>query len=207
MKIFQLEVGMIGTNCYIVENEKTKHGVVIDPGDEGERIVQAIHKEGLTIDAIFITHGHSDHIMGLNEVRQDTGAKVYISSADAACLGQAKANLSIYMMGKTAEFAPADVIYGDGDVVEAAGFKFKVLATPGHTKGGVCLQCENVVFCGDTVFAESIGRTDLPGGSYEEIIQSIKDKILPLADDVQLLPGHGPATSVGWERRRNPFLQ
>jgi glyoxylase-like metal-dependent hydrolase (beta-lactamase superfamily II) len=82
-----------------------------------------------------------------------------------------------------------------------------VLATPGHTKGGVCLKCGNVVFCGDTVFAESIGRTDLPGGSYDDIIQSIKDKILPLPDDVQLLPGHGPATSVGWERRRNPFLQ
>jgi hydroxyacylglutathione hydrolase len=207
MKIFQLEVGMIGTNCYIAVNEKTKHGVVIDPGDEGERIVSAIQREGLTIDAIFITHGHSDHIMGLNEVRAYTKAKVYISQADANCLGAAKANLSIYMMGKTAEFAPADVIYKDGDEIEAAGMKFQVLATPGHTKGGVCLKCGNVVFCGDTIFAESVGRTDLPGGDYDEIIKSIKDKILPLPDGVQLLPGHGPATSVGWERRRNPFLQ
>ncbi len=207
MKIFHLEVGMIGTNCYIVENETTKHGVVIDPGDEGARIVALLQQEKLIIDAIFITHGHSDHIMALNEVRIATKAKVYISRGDADCLGKSKANLSIYMMGKNAEFAPADVLYGDGDVIKAAGMEFKILETPGHTQGGVCIQCSNVVFCGDTIFAESVGRTDLPGGSYDDIIRSIKEKILVLPDDTKLLPGHGPATTVGWERKRNPFLQ
>ena len=106
-----------------------------------------------------------------------------------------------------AAFAPADKIFKDGETVNEAGLDFKVLATPGHTRGGVCLVCGDVVFCGDTVFAESIGRTDLPGGSYKQILNSIKDKILVLPDETKLLPGHGPATTVGWERRRNPFLQ
>ncbi|HCJ91313.1 MAG TPA: MBL fold metallo-hydrolase, partial [Acidaminococcaceae bacterium] len=114
---------------------------------------------------------------------------------------------SAFFLGPAKDFGPADVIYKDGDKVQAAGYTFEVLATPGHTPGGVCLKCGDVVFCGDTVFAESIGRTDLPGGSYDELLRSIHEKILPLDDDVTLLPGHGPATTVGWERRRNPFLQ
>ena len=110
-------------------------------------------------------------------------------------------------MGMDAAFAPADKIFKDGETVTEAGLDFKVLATPGHTRGGVCLVCGDVVFCGDTVFAESIGRTDLPGGSYKQILDSIKTKLLVLPDETKLLPGHGPATTVGWERRRNPFLQ
>lgn len=206
MKVLKMEVGMLGTNCYIAVNEEIGHGVVVDPGGDGDEIVAAIKKEGITIDAIFITHGHSDHIMGLNEVRKATGAKVYISAEDAEMLMKAGSNLSAYM-GVAAAFDPADLFFKDGDTVTEAGLDFKVLATPGHTLGGVCLVCDDVVFCGDTVFAESIGRTDLPGGSYEQILNSIKEKILTLPDEVKLLPGHGPATTVGWEKRRNPFLQ
>lgn len=207
MKVLQLQVGMIGTNCYLVENEATGHGVVIDPGDEGERIVALINKEGLQIDAIFITHGHSDHIGGLTEVRTATKAKVYISLADAECLTKAQTNLSVYLQGKKAEFDPADLFYKDGDKIMAAGLEFEVLATPGHTPGGVCLRCGDTLFCGDTIFLESVGRTDFPGGSYDALLNSIKTKILTLPDEVKLLPGHGPESSVGWERRRNPFLQ
>ena len=206
MKILVLEVGTIGTNCYIAINEETNKGVVIDPGGDGDKILSTIKEHKVKIEAIFITHGHSDHIMALDQVRKATGAKVYISKADEPMLTDADRNLSLFI-GQNKTFAAADENFVDNEELMVAGMKFKLLATPGHTKGGMCILVDDVVFCGDTVFAESIGRTDLPGGSYEDIIKSIKNKILPLADEVQLLPGHGPATTVGWERRRNPFLQ
>ena len=206
MKVYVLEVGMLETNCYIAVNEELKEGVIVDPGGDAERIIEQVKKLGVAIKAIFITHGHSDHIMALSEVRKATGAPVYVSREDADMLTKADRNLSIYI-NNGLECDPAEKFYGDGDVITVAGMEFTVYATPGHTKGGVCIKCGDIVFCGDTVFCESIGRTDLPGGSYKEILQSIKTKILPMADDVKLLPGHGPATTVGWERRRNPFLQ
>lgn len=206
MKIIAMEVGYIATNCYIAINEETRRGVIVDPGGDADRIMEAVEKENITVDAIFLTHGHGDHIMALGEVKERTGAPVYISEADAPMLNDPNRSLAAFIGGKYTP-ATADKFFKDGDEVEAAGIKFKVLATPGHTPGGVCLMTGDVVFCGDTIFAESIGRTDFPGGSYKQLLQSIKEKILPLADDVKLLPGHGPATTVGWERRRNPFLQ
>ncbi len=206
MKIIAMEVGLIGTNCYLVINEEQKTGVVIDPGGDAEQILEKIRQKGIAIEAIFLTHGHSDHIMAVDEVREATGAKVYISEADAGMLTKASSNLSIYM-GAGREFKATDEFLVDGETITAAGLKFQVVATPGHTKGGVCLVCGDTVFCGDTIFSESIGRTDLPGGSYSQILHSIKTKIMVLPDEMKLLPGHGPATTIGWERRRNPFLQ
>ncbi len=206
MKIFVLEVGQLGTNCYIAVNDKDNRAVIIDPGADANSILSAVEKEDLKVEAILVTHGHSDHIQAVAAVREATKAPVMISQEDADMLTDARRNLSMFM-GADIKMRPADRLLKDGDVIEAAGLTFDVLSTPGHTKGGVCFRCGDIVFCGDTIFCESIGRTDFPGGSYKQLLESIKTKLLALPEQTKLLPGHGPATDVGWERRKNPFLQ
>lgn len=206
MQVVNLEVGLIGTNCYIAYNENTREGVVIDPGGDAATILKTLENLKVSVKAIFLTHGHSDHIMALEKVRAATGAPVYIAERDGEMITNAEKNLSMFM-GSLMEGAPAEHFFTDGEDLHIAGMDFHILATPGHTQGGVCICSGEFVFCGDTIFAESIGRTDFPGGNYKQLIKSIKDKILPMDDDVHLMPGHGPATTVGWERRRNPFLQ
>ena len=206
MKVLQLEVGSLGTNCYIAFCEKTKKAVVIDPGGDAARILALVNREGLAVEAIINTHGHADHVLANVKVQEGTGAPIWIHSADADMLGSGSRNLSAYMGASTACGA-ADRLLADGEVLTIGDFTLKVLHTPGHTPGGISLLSDKVVFVGDTLFAESIGRTDFPGGSYSQLIQSIKTKLMVLDDDVKAFSGHGPATTIGWERRQNPFIQ
>lgn len=201
-----LAVGSMSANCYLVWCEATKEAVVIDPGGEGRRILAEIAKEQLQVKYVVNTHGHVDHIAANAEVCSATGAKLMIHEDDAPLLSNSNLNLALYVGMVLQELQP-DVLLHEGDeIVCGEQVRLKVLHTPGHTRGGICLQAEGMIFTGDTLFAESIGRTDFPGGSYQAIIDSIKNKILPLDDACLVYPGHGPASTVGYEREHNPYL-
>lgn len=206
MKIIKMEVGNLGTNCYIVYCEISREAAIVDPGGNADEIMQAVRREDLVVKYIINTHGHADHIMGLAEIRTATGAPVLIHEADDKMLTDASLNLSGFM-GKGISVAAADQTLQAGDIIEFGTVKFTVRHTPGHTPGGICLVGEGIVISGDTLFAESIGRTDFPGGSYQQLIDSITKQLMTLPDDTKVLPGHGPDTTIGWERKKNPFIQ
>lgn len=206
MKIIQLEVGSLGTNCYIAYCENTKKAVIIDPGGDAAKILAAVSREGLLVEAIINTHGHADHVLANVKLQEATGAPIWIHSADADMLGSGSRNLSAFLGGATS-CGKADRLLTDGEVLPIGDFSLTVLHTPGHTPGSISLLFDKTVFVGDTLFAESIGRTDFPGGSYSQLINSIKTKLMTLDDEVKAYPGHGPATTIGWERRQNPFIQ
>lgn len=206
MKIIQLEVGSLGTNCYIAYCENTKKAVIIDPGGDAAKILAAVAREGLLVEAVINTHGHADHVLANVKVQEATGAPLWIHSADADMLGSGSRNLSAFLGGATS-CGKADRLLADGEVLPIGDFTLTVLHTPGHTPGGISLLFDKTVFVGDTLFAESIGRTDFPGGSYSQLIHSIQTKLMALDDEVKAYPGHGPATTIGWERRQNPFIQ
>lgn len=206
MQIIKLEVGALGTNCYIVWCDQTREAVIIDPGGDAASIMAQVDGEKLSVKYIINTHGHADHIGAVAKIKQVTGAPVLIHSADADMLTSSSRNLSTYMgPGITCE--PADRTIKEGDIIKFGTESLTVLETPGHTPGGICLKGEAVVFSGDTLFAESIGRTDFPGGSYSQLIQHIRQKLMSLPDDYTVYPGHGPETTIGWERKMNPFIQ
>lgn len=206
MKIIQMEVGNLGTNCYIVYCEQTLKAGVIDPGGRTEAILAEINKANLTVEYIINTHGHADHIVANDAIKQATGAKVLIHHDDAGMLTSAERNLSMYVGGAFV-CGPADQLLSHNDIITIGNIELKVLHTPGHTPGGICLLTDMTVIAGDTLFAESIGRTDFPGGSYSQLIRSIKENLMTLPDNVKVLPGHGPETTVGWERKYNSFIQ
>lgn len=199
-------VGAWESNCYIVGCSETKEGAVVDPGADGRKILNRVKKLGLTINKIILTHGHPDHLSALAEVQQATGAKVMIHALDAEMLVDARRNLSFYM-GESLELKPADVLLKDGDTIQVGNITLEVLHTPGHTPGGICLKCApDIVITGDTLFAGSVGRTDFPGGSHSKLIAGIKEKLLNFPPGTKVYPGHGPASTIGAEKRSNPFL-
>jgi len=206
MKITRLSVGQLGANCYIVYCEKTLQGAVIDPGGNGQDILAILNRDHIKLVCILNTHGHADHVAANDEIKEATGAAVFIHGADAKMLTNPKGNLSSYI-GNNLVCQPADHLLIDGEKFMVGEIEFQVLHTPGHTLGGLCFLGNDVLFSGDTLFEQSIGRTDFPGGSHSQLLNSIKTKLLTLADHITVLPGHGPTTSIGDERRNNPFIQ
>lgn len=205
MKYMTMVLGPIMTNCYIVYDSDTKDAMVIDPAWDYPKIDQALKDHGLTLRLIFLTHGHADHIGALQELRQRKNVPVYVGAGDEGLITNSHNNLSMFM-GTPITCDSADYIAHDGDTIQVGNLSFKVLETPGHTPGGLSLYGNGVVFAGDTLFRYSVGRTDLYGGDTATLIQSINDKLMTLPDDTVVLPGHGPSTLIGDERRNNPFL-
>ncbi len=209
MKIECLVLGSYQTNSYIVRvDESSRDCLVIDTGLEAGDPVEFLLENKLEPVAIVFTHGHMDHIGGLISLREHFGRiKVYIHRLDGDKLTGDPSNMAI-VSGMRFITDPADVLLEEGDVVEEAGISLKVLHTPGHTPGGISLVCESdgIIFSGDTLFAESVGRSDFPGGNATELIESIRSKLLNFSDDTVVYPGHGPSTTIGHEKKNNPFL-
>lgn len=199
-----LQVGPIETNCYILADGNK--AIIIDPGWDSDSILKVIESEKLNIEYIFLTHGHADHIGALKEVKFATNAKIAIHEKDAQMLVSSEDNLSIFF-GESITQPSADILLKGNETFQLNNITLEIIHTPGHTPGGISIKVNDIVFTGDTLFAGSIGRTDFPGGSYNELIESIKEKLLPLGDDVIILPGHGEQSTIGNERKMNPFLK
>lgn len=205
MRIVHLVLGPIMTNCYIVYDDATRDAMVIDPAWDFPQIDRSLKDYELKLACIFLTHGHADHIGALQELRHAYDVPVYIGEGDASLISNSRNNLSMFM-GKSIVCTAPDKLAKEGDEITLGGLKFKVLETPGHTPGGLSLYGNGVVFCGDTLFRYSVGRTDLYGGSAGTLIDSINDKLMKLPDETTVLTGHGPATTIGEERQGNPYL-
>jgi len=205
-----LPVGMLQCNCSVLGDETTREAMVVDPGDDIEEIQAILVKHRLRLKCIVITHAHIDHIGGAKKLKDLTGAPLYLNEQDVELyrlMGEQAAFIGIPTPATTS----VDVFLREGDQVECGGIRASVIHTPGHTPGSVCLlvpqEKETTLIAGDTLFRESIGRTDLWGGSYRQIMMSLKEKLLPLDEGIIVVPGHGPLTTIGHEREYNPFLQ
>lgn len=206
MIIKGIEIASMGENCYIVGCEETREAAVIDPGGNPQAILNLLKKYDLKIKYIINTHGHMDHIGGNRALKEATGVEILIHEADAPMLINSKINGS-FLMGAKITSPAADRFIDEGDIIKiGTTVEMEVIHTPGHSPGGICLKMDDIIFVGDTLFQGSIGRTDFPGGSFKQLIQMIKEKLLCYGDDVVVYPGHGPATTIGFERQHNPFL-
>jgi len=210
MKIDRLILGAYETNCYVLRSsEAAEKCLIVDPGLEAGGLIDFLTEQELNPVAVVLTHGHIDHIAGVALLREQfADIKLYIHTLDAEMLAQPQTNLSA-MTGFAFSTAPADIPLQEQDVIEQAGVKLLVLHTPGHTPGGISLysQEHGVAFVGDTLFADSIGRTDFPGGSMAQLLSSVKEKLFSLPGETKIYPGHGPATTIAREKAHNPFFQ
>ena len=209
MILEQLVVSPFQSNCWIFGCDETREGVVIDPGDEAERILESVENHGLTIKYLIHTHGHLNHVGATAAVQRETGGLTLIHEADQIMLDNLPAQAALFGGGDP-EIPTVDQYIKEGDLISFGRYVLSVIETPGHSPGGICLKLEGNeqgLFAGDTLFQGSIGRTDLWGGSYEQLMDSIRDQLWQLDDDTVVFPGHGPKTTIGDEKRNNPFLQ
>lgn len=205
MEVTVLTVGPVYTNCYIVNKEDSNSCVVIDPGEEAEKIASYVRKNQLTCEGILLTHGHFDHITAVNELRSLIGGRVYAYEGEKELMVDPLQNSSSLLGYEVA--VQADEWLCEGQLLEVADIIFRVMHTPGHTRGSCCYYAEKeqILFSGDTIFMESVGRTDLPTGNDRELLDSVRNKVLVLPDDVVIYPGHGPKTRVDYEVANNPY--
>lgn len=202
-----LTVGPLETNCYIIWDDRTRSAAIIDPGGEPERIIDSSRTHELNVEWVLLTHGHADHCFYAADVAEQFGARIGIHPADVELIQQSLGIIEqFYDLREYRQTDPSDLLT-EGDIIRLGDLDVKVLHTPGHSAGSVSYVTEIGVFCGDTVFAGSIGRTDFPGGSHVQLVDSIKSKLLILPDSTVLYPGHGPATTVAREKRTNPYLR
>ncbi len=206
MIIKKLEVGPIMANCYVLGCEETKEAVVIDPGDEADRILMTLSEANLRVKYLINTHGHFDHVGANKRMKEITGAELLIHADDESMLKDLHGAAQAFGL-RSENSPPSDRHLAHGDKLTFGNITLSVVHTPGHSRGGICLYTDGALFSGDTLFAGSIGRTDLPGGDYDTLITSIKEKLLGFDDKTIVYPGHGPETSILQERRMNPFLR
>lgn len=205
MRIQHFYTGPLEVNCYLVSDE-TKKAFIVDPGGYNASLTDAVKELGLSVEYIILTHGHGDHMGGVEQYRQDyPQAQLVASSLEKELLANSALNLSLDTTGRRIELT-ADRYVNDGDTLKIGNMELTFLSTPGHTPGGMCILLGNCVFSGDTLFAQSIGRTDFPGGDYQALVRSVREKLYPLPDDTQVLPGHMGTTTIGFEKEHNPFV-
>jgi len=206
IKIGKMTIGVCMTNTYFIYRDSTKEAIVVDPADKGAMIYDKLTKAGLTIKAVLLTHGHFDHIWGVEELVKLSGAKIYACEEERDFLTNLNKNLS-GAYDRPCKVV-ADVYLKDGEVINECGMQIDLIHTPGHTEGGCCYYIKDAGFLisGDTLFQESVGRSDFPTGSMSTLVRSIKDKLLVLPDDTKVYPGHGAPTTIGEEKEYNPFL-
>lgn len=203
--IQQLSVGPLQVNCFLIACQKTHEAVVVDPGEEGTRILHLAKSQGVEITTVVNTHGHFDHIGANQQVIDASGAELMLHAADLPLLQNARNHAEVY--GLTVNPSPdPDKLLDQGDTFAVGELSFSVFHVPGHSPGSICILCEGHLFVGDVLFAGSVGRTDLPGGDFDALVEGVREKLFALPDETIVHPGHGPDTTIGRERKMNPFV-